>query len=83
MKQEKKNATKVAETIRVSEATTDIMQAIGRLQDAYFDVCRAFESKVFNTDDFARPWNELCNKMDEKIGGWITSTFVETEYKKI
>lgn len=85
MKQKKENATKVAETkkIRVSKKTEALMQAIGRLQDAYFDMCRAFESKAIFVDDFTRTWNELCNKVDRKVGSLIAETFNETGYKEI
>jgi len=69
--------------IRVSEATTDLMQAIGRLQDSYFDVCRAFEGKCYDTNDFTELWNALCEKVEGKIGGWIMKTFVSTANAEI
>lgn len=69
--------------IRVSKATSNLMQAIGRLQDAYFEMCEALESGNIGTDEFVKPWNTINDVLRAKIGVWVMEIFGNTDKKEI
>lgn len=69
--------------IKVSKATTNLMQTIERLQDAYFEMCEALENKGIETDDLVKPWNTINELMWAKIGLHVMETFGETGNRQI
>ena len=69
--------------IKVSKATTNLLQAIGRLQDAYFEMCGVLDEERIETDDLIKPWNTIYKLILPKIGSLVMSTFGETNESEI
>ena len=65
--------------IKVSKTTEELMQAVGRMQDAYFEVCGILDDRQMDDGKLLEPWNTLHDELCVKIGFIVMEVFGETD----
>ena len=64
--------------VKVSKTTKDLMQAIGRMQAAYFEVCGILDDRHMDDGKLLKSWNTLNDELCVKIGFIVMEVFGET-----